>query len=81
MPSSGRGLDLSRLRERSARPGDAKHRPARRVRALSSLGVSLRRHPLPNPLPRAGEGAQHRCGSNCSAPPRWCRPRRGCRGR
>ncbi|RXG95572.1 hypothetical protein EAS62_13905 [Bradyrhizobium zhanjiangense] len=29
----------------------------RRVRALASLGVSPRRHPLPYPLPQAGEGA------------------------
>ncbi|PJG51694.1 hypothetical protein CVM73_29700 [Bradyrhizobium forestalis] len=29
----------------------------RRLRALSSGGVSLWRHPLPNPPPQAGEGA------------------------
>ncbi|MDD1519890.1 hypothetical protein C7U65_31860 [Bradyrhizobium sp. WBAH23] len=29
-----------------------------RVRALSSGGVSPRRHPLPNPPPQAGEGAE-----------------------
>ncbi|RXG87722.1 hypothetical protein EAS62_35270 [Bradyrhizobium zhanjiangense] len=34
-----------------------------RVRAFSSGGsLSLRRHPLPNPLPRAGEGAHLRQG-------------------
>ncbi|PSO18495.1 hypothetical protein C7G41_35840 [Bradyrhizobium sp. MOS002] len=27
------------------------------MRALSSWGVPLRRHPHPNPLPQAGEGA------------------------
>ncbi|TYO64933.1 hypothetical protein FXV83_19545 [Bradyrhizobium hipponense] len=27
------------------------------MRALTSLGVSLRKHPLPGPLPQAGEGA------------------------
>ncbi|MVT73924.1 hypothetical protein GPL20_12845 [Bradyrhizobium cajani] len=35
---------------------------ARRVRVLSSGGVSLRRYPLPIPPPQAGEGADHhRC--------------------
>ncbi|MDD1520993.1 hypothetical protein C7U65_26145 [Bradyrhizobium sp. WBAH23] len=37
------------MRERSAH--------LRRVRALSSWGVPLRRHPHPDPLPQAGEGA------------------------
>ncbi|PJG50815.1 hypothetical protein CVM73_34035 [Bradyrhizobium forestalis] len=34
--------------------------PEARVRALPSWGVSLWRHPLPNPLPQAGEGAHLR---------------------
>ncbi|BAR60439.1 hypothetical protein NK6_7288 [Bradyrhizobium diazoefficiens] len=52
-----RGLHhLSRLRERSYRIEDAI-----RVRVLSSWGAPLRRHPLPSPLPQAGEGAQLRC--------------------
>ncbi|RXG94450.1 hypothetical protein EAS61_19935 [Bradyrhizobium zhanjiangense] len=37
------------MRERSRRKA--------RVRALSTRGHRLRRHPHPNPLPQAGEGA------------------------
>ncbi|MDD1526423.1 hypothetical protein C7U92_03655 [Bradyrhizobium sp. WBOS7] len=38
----------------------------RRVRVLSSRGVSLRKHPLPNPPPQAGEGAHLHLGLKVS---------------
>src|SRR5205085_8009818 len=49
------GCSLSRLRERSARPGrcEASSR-ARRVRAFASWGIPPRRYPHPSPLPQAG---------------------------
>ncbi|RXG94797.1 hypothetical protein EAS62_14680 [Bradyrhizobium zhanjiangense] len=33
------------------------------MRALSTLGISLRKHPLPNPPPQAGEGAHQPYGT------------------
>ncbi|PJG53962.1 hypothetical protein CVM73_18100 [Bradyrhizobium forestalis] len=64
-------MHLSRLRERSTRE-------ARRVRALSSGGMSrCRKHPLPNPPPLAGEGARRLCGC-APTPSAGCRrARRG----
>src|SRR5207237_5445246 len=66
--------------------GGRRARRARRVGALSTQGIPMRKHPLPNPPPhppspegglrrtRAGEGAHCRCRcsiGDCSACPRW----------
>src|SRR6266702_3984614 len=66
------GCNLSRLRERHRPPsaavlkrrrGEASAVAQRRVRALASWGIPMWRHPLPSPLPQAGEGAHLLCGN------------------
>ncbi len=60
-PACGRGIGRRRRPSSKRRRGEASAMAKRRVRALSIEGVSLLRHPHPNPLPQAGEGAHLPC--------------------
>src|SRR4029078_13104588 len=62
-------VHLARKRERSARPGDAKHRPARVVRVLSSRGLSLCGDTLSPALSRKRERERTFCAANRTARP------------